>query len=698
MLCVMKPLSFYFTDVFKAIADDAAAQGRRAYLWLAVAFGAGVCVYFSLPFEPLFCVTAGALTMSAFLLYDCRKNAFKFFATLVFLGVSGFAAAQIKTISTAAPMLKYRTRTVATSGIVDAAFVQGERQTVVLKDVKIASVRADETPYKIRLTLKNAPALEAGDFIEAPALLSPLPLPVYPDGADMRTIDFFNHVGARASARKPPQIVRAAQKTGFVEKTRQSVRKRLEKSSKQAELSIALLLGNAKGVPEDVITAYRNAGIAHLLAVSGVHMSLAAGIVYGAVSFLLALFPSIALRFNVRKIAAVCAVGGAAFYLMLSGAPVSARRAFVMAGFMFFAVVVNRRAFSLYTLAWAAFFLLLLSPESVLSVGFQLSFGAVLGLICLCELFPRCADPRAPLYKKIGYWIAGAVLADVAAVAATLPLSLHYFNYMPAYSVLGNLIAAPLAAFLVMPFLFAALLLMPFGAEKWALSVSDFGLTLINKGAFFVSNLPRAVLRTPEFPMIFALAGVCGMLFLCLWRTKARYAGAIVWLCGFTGLLIPRAPDFLLDSNASFYAFKDDAGDLRMRDKGNPFARKIWAAQNGQDGEDVRTASEKRGYEGLKTRFSCRDKLCVYENAYGKIVWAKSKKAAVQACATPANAYVFTASGDPPCDKETMFVKRDFSQNGTHAFYLDKDGLRVKKAKDGAFRPWHSAFGKPSFF
>ena len=153
MLCVMKPLSFYFTDVFRAIADDAAAQGRRAYLWLAVAFGAGVCVYFSLPFEPLFCVTACALTMSAFLLYDCRRNAFKFFATLVFLGVSGFAAAQIKTISTAAPMLKYRTRTVATSGIVDAAFVQGERQTIILKDVKIASVRADEPPYKIRLPL-----------------------------------------------------------------------------------------------------------------------------------------------------------------------------------------------------------------------------------------------------------------------------------------------------------------------------------------------------------------------------------------------------------------------------------------------------------------------------------------------------------------------------------------------------------------
>lgn len=698
MLCVMKPFSFYFTDVFRAIADDAAAQGRRAYLWLAVAFGAGACVYFSLPFEPLFCVTAGALTMSAFLLYDCKENAFEFCATAIFLFAFGFAAAQIKTTATAEPMLKYKTRTVSTSGIVEAAFAKGERQTVVLKDVKIASVRADETPAKIRLTLKDAPKLEAGDFIEVPALLSPLPLPVYPGGADMRTVDFFNHVGAIGRARKPPRIVRAAQKTGLIEKTRQSVQKRLEKSSAQAELSAALLLGNAKGVPEDVITAYRNAGIAHLLAVSGVHMSLAAGIVYGAVSFLLALFPRIALRFNVRKIAAVCAVGGAAFYLMLSGAPVSARRAFVMAGFLFFAVVVNRRAFSLYTLAWAAFFLLLLSPESVLSVGFQLSFGAVLGLICLCELYPRYVRPHAPLYKRIGYWAVGAVLADAAAVAATLPLSLHYFNYVPVYGVLGNLIAGPLAAFLVMPFLFASLLLMPFGAEKAALCVSDFGLSLINKGAFFVSGLPHAVWRTPEFPMTFALISVCGMLFLCLWRTKARYAGALVWLCGFIGLFVPRTPDFMLDSNASLYALKDDAGDLRMRGKGNPFARKIWAAQNGQDGEDVRTASEKQGYEGLKTRFSCRGKLCVYENAYGKIVWAKSKKAAVQACATPASAYVFTASGDPPCDRETMFVKRDFTQNGTHAFYLSKDGLRVKTAKDGAFRPWRSAFGKPSFF
>ena len=147
----------------------------------------------------------------------------------------------------------------------------------------------------------------------------------------------------------------------------------------------ALITGNSKGVPFETYQNYRNAGIAHILSVSGLHMSLLAGIVFFIIRTVLSLIPYVSLRWNTKKTASFCALMICFFYLQISGMSYAAQRAFIMVALMLSAVLLNRRPLSVVSVAWAAFFVLLFSPESLVSPGFQLSFSAVTALICVYE-------------------------------------------------------------------------------------------------------------------------------------------------------------------------------------------------------------------------------------------------------------------------------------------------------------------------
>jgi ComEC/Rec2-related protein len=127
----------------------------------------------------------------------------------------------------------------------------------------------------------------------------------------------------------------------------------------------------------------RVANIAHLLAISGLHMGLLTGFVYGALRLVLALIPALALRYPIRKWAAAGALGAGAFYLVLSGGNVATERAFIQVAVMLTAVMLDRRAITLRSVAIAAMILLLHRPETLFSPGFQMSFAATAALVAV---------------------------------------------------------------------------------------------------------------------------------------------------------------------------------------------------------------------------------------------------------------------------------------------------------------------------
>ena len=215
-------------------------------------------------------------------------------------------------------------------------------------------------------------------------------------------------------------------------------------------------MGERGAIPADVLAAMRDSGLAHLLAISGLHVGLVAGILFFAARGGCALVPAVALRFPIKKWAAVVALIGAFGYLLLAGAPVPTQRAFVMVGLVLVAVLVDRRGISMRLVVWAAMFILLVRPESLLGASFQLSFAAVLALVAGYEaLGPRLRVwyGESGAARRVLLYVGGVALTTVIAGLATAPFALFHFNRVVVYSLAANLVAVPLTALWVMPWL-----------------------------------------------------------------------------------------------------------------------------------------------------------------------------------------------------------------------------------------------------
>ncbi|MBL4758173.1 MAG: ComEC/Rec2 family competence protein, partial [Rhizobiales bacterium] len=146
-----------------------------------------------------------------------------------------------------------------------------------------------------------------------------------------------------------------------------------------------MITGDRSFISRNHVEMLRASGLAHVLAISGLHMTLVTGALFAGLRALLAFIPGIALRYPIKKIAAFAALFAGAFYLALSGANVATQRAFIMVGIMLVAILLERPAISLRNVALAALFVILWRPESVVTASFQMSFAAVTALIAAYE-------------------------------------------------------------------------------------------------------------------------------------------------------------------------------------------------------------------------------------------------------------------------------------------------------------------------
>ena len=233
-------------------------------------------------------------------------------------------------------------------------------------------------------------------------------------------------------------------------------------------VAAALMTGYQTAVPEPVMAAMRDSGLAHLLSISGLHIGLVAGLLFVGLRRALALIPPLALAHPIKKWAAGAALIGAFGYLLLSGAPVPTQRAFLMTGLMLVAVLLDRRAISMRSVAWAACAILLITPEALVGASLQMSFAAVVALVAAYEgtrdYRMRQRIGSGPL-RRAGLYVAGIALTSVVATLATAPYSVFHFNRLALYGVVANVLAVPLTGLWVMPWAVAAFLLMPFGLE-----------------------------------------------------------------------------------------------------------------------------------------------------------------------------------------------------------------------------------------
>ncbi len=576
----MRSVLEHFTLIKDWLCKQVSLQVTEAFLWCPVFFAVGVGIYFMVPAEPAWQVCAGVALILGVRLWALRdvESVERYILLGALCVVLGVSVAYFRAVSVSEPSLARSDEYAVVKGVVRQVEWQSDARLsarLVLGDVQIDGKSGAHLPRNVRLSVRAKtplPVYDIGDLIEGGAALHTPSDPVFPGGFDFRRSLYFKGIGAIGFFYGAPAIVDEAVDTVWKDaflSWRNAVNIRVfdEVDDVSTGVVSALLTGQKGAIKDSDIEAMRQSGLAHMLAISGLHVGLFSATFFFLVRVALAMVPGAALRFPIKKIAAVAAFCAACAYMVLAGATLPTQRAVVMVGIVFLAIVLDRSAISMRLVAVAALIVLVLAPESLLSISFQLSFAAVVALIAVYDGlrdFFRVQSSRAGTLRRIGLYVGGVVLTSLVAAAVTAPFALYYFQAIAVYGVLANVMAMPILTFIVMPCAVLALALMPLGLEGWALAVMAWGADQILSVAHFVSGLDAAHVSMPAMPFWALLSFVVGGLVLCLWRGVLRWLGLLGVFIAFVIYGAAPRPDVIIAADHDIWAYifaADKSGD-----------------------------------------------------------------------------------------------------------------------------------------
>ncbi len=692
----MQRLGDALRSILRRLADDFAGERERWALWLPVAIGAGVALYFALPTEPAPPAGGAALAVAAaLLLLTRRRPALRLAALGCLAAVLGFTAAQLRTAIVSAPVLADKVEGARIFGRVREVEYLPTGRRIRLDRVEIEGIEKPPAQVRLRLGL-DYPVLVPGDLVKMKATLGPPSRPVAPGSYDFRRDLFFDRIGGigfgygRIGVLPSPDGGSALmQRLRHVfAGLRAAIEARILAALPDpgiAGVAVAFVTGSQSAVPKDVLSAMRDSGLAHLLSVSGLHVGLAAGILFFLSRAALALIPAVALRWPIKKWAAGLALAGAIFYTLLAGASVPIVRACLMAAIALLAIIWDRQPISMRPVAWAASVVLLLWPESLIGPSFQLSFAAIVALTAVWEeLAPRRRGERGILRRGFSK-TRDMVLTSLVASLATAAFAIYHFNRLTGYGVVANMLAIPLTGLWVMPFLILSLLLMPVGLGDLALQPAGWGIAAILWTARTVAGWPGAVFVVLSMPPVGIALVSLGGLWLCLWRRPWRFAGLAVIASGVATFWLDRPPDVLVSADGRLVAVAEADGSLRLSSqRANRFAAQEWLRRAGQDRPLAWTSAP-----GEPSRLDCDGADCRYRIDGREAAIVRSPAGLEAACRRSDLVIALLPPGD--CSAP-MIGLRDLARDGAYAIWLDPDGVRLLSVRTvQGDRPWAPA-------
>ena len=570
-------------------------QSGHLFPWSPVLFACGIAAFFALKVEPGWPVYAmlGALSLLAAIAAFRMPAGLAVLAWAAVLAASGFISAGWRAHHVAAPVLEWRYYGPIEGRIVGLDRSASDALRVRLDQVVLDRVPAWKTPRQVRVSLHGAdPSFDLipGQRVMTTGHLSPPGGPVEPGGFDFRRHAWFQGLGAVGYTRNPLlQSAPVADGLALLRLRRAISARIIEvQGGDIGGFGAAVTTGDRSGVSQEALEWLRASNTAHLLAISGLHMGLLVGVVFAALRYGLALIPWVALRLPVRKIAAGGALVAAAAYLALSGSSVATERAFVMAAVMLLAVMLDRRAISLRSVAMAAMIVLALRPEALLGPGFQMSFAATTALVAVYG-WMRDADLSLPG----GFWakaVLGVLLSSFVAGLATAPIGAAHFNAVAHYGLLANLLSVPLMGSVVMPAAVLAAALSPLGLEAVGLWIMGWGIQWILWVAEAVAGLDGARRFVPSPPLAVLPLFSLGALFVILWQGRSRAMGLLpVVAAGVLWVEVDR-PDALIAEGGVLVGVMTDEGRALSKPRGAGFVARVWLENDGDDTDQQRAA------------------------------------------------------------------------------------------------------------
>jgi len=400
--------------------DDPESQGRplrrnllavllydgsgRLLGWFALSMAFGAAVYFLSPdpFPARMEVGAGLCAALVLTLLEATRRFGHIFAQQAVLLVvlaglaTGFTAGALRNASTPVTALPASLDRIMVEGWVAGIDPRETGARVRLRVHAMSGVPAAQTPVFVRMTQMRGDPPFPGRFVRCYGALRPPPGPGLAGDYDFARDAHFKALGGVGfvfGSCEPGSLGPADghEASLALAALRRRVAERVYVASgpEAGGFAAALVSGDRSLMPEADREALRASGLAHLLAISGLHLGLVGGMVYLLVRRSLALWEWFALRVPVQKPAAAAALIVLACYFVISGMSVATQRAFLMAAVFFGAILFDRAALTARSLAFAMILITLVQPETVVTPGFQMSFAATGALIAVFRLLER---------------------------------------------------------------------------------------------------------------------------------------------------------------------------------------------------------------------------------------------------------------------------------------------------------------------
>ncbi len=586
-----------------SIGDRAEAFLNNASLdrgpWLAVALACGIGAWFTLQSPWQWTALAAFLTLGIVA------------AIAIWRGVDSRAATLIAIVSLGATMLAgligvwARSEMIGTSAIdrpsvewIDARVLERIEQPAQDRIRLVLATRDSDTgqAIKVRVNLpiaKDQPGLAEGARVNLRARLLPPAPPMLPGSYDFARVAWFKGLAASGSVIGDVEIIDPAAGEDSVAHLQRGlsghVRAQLPGSA--GHIAAAFASGDRGAIGKDDQVAMRDAGLTHLLAISGLHVSAVIGAAYFLALKLLSLLPWLTLRVRLPLMAAGIGALAGIGYTILTGAQVPTVRSCIAAVLVMIALALGREPLSLRMVAVAAIAVMIAWPEALIGPSFQMSFCAVIAIVALhtSSIVRAFLAPREEIWLR---WFARRVImlfiTGMVIELALTPIVLFHFHRAGLYGAFANVIAIPLVTFISMPLIAVALLLDLVGLGQpvwWIVGVS---LDLLLWIANVTAGMPGAVKLVPQISIASLLLFLFGGLWLALWKGRARLMGfAPIALAALSFTAAP-TPDILVSRDGRHVGIAGEANRLLvLRDSKSSYARDNLLELTGLEGEPI---------------------------------------------------------------------------------------------------------------
>ena len=662
----------------------AALEQRRLFVLLPFAVIAGLVVSLQAdgPAEPLALASVAAVLAAVLIVALARGQAYRLALLAVALW-GGFCLFPVHGALFGTPMLGH-----PAYGTFEARIDEIVSETESGKRVVISAINpvGDTRPVVVRrarIVIDGGPDLAPGDIIRARIRFYQVPGPVVPGGHDTQFHAYFDGIGAYGSATGQVEVVRQGEAAPerVVDALRQGIATRIDAQLSQPSAGVAraIINGDQSAVTDAARDVMATAGLAHVLSISGLHLTLVAGGAYFVLRLLLSLSQGLARRVSIKFLAATGGIVAALAYFSISGGNVAALRSTIMIILVFGAVIFGRRALTMRNVAIAALIVLCCDPASVFRPSFQLSFAAVVALVGAYEMLRSEWQRQAGFLSVLWRYMAGICITSLIAGSATLLFSVYHFQQTSPLGLVGNLVVLPLVSFVMMPAAAFAVLLMPFGFEGPLLSTMGWSIDRMLDLAAVITGLSSGIDASPLLTPLALLFGLAALAWFAFFSNWYRLIGPALLLPAVVLFALDQPPDVLIADTTQAVAFRSMGGLQLVTGKPDTFAVEVWQESYGEPIEAGAAACDSVG--------------CLAESPRGFALAVIRDPAGFYEDCASVDLVVTRLEAPAGCAALAIIDARDLARGGVHWLRWDagRKSFDIRPAITGLKQPWRAA-------